>query len=261
MSGIGLCVIAIILTISPNIGTNILSSALSYIVTPMQRGLNTTVSWAGGHFSALANNQRLITENRELQAEIYQLQLELFRLNRASEENEMLNAALNMQQRYAELPTMGARVIAQDPNDWHRSFRIDRGSNDGISVNMPVIASGGLAGSIRYVHPNAAQFVSVLDHRFYAAVTTTRTEDSGFATGDIALMNQNLLRMEHIEATAQIMPGDRIVTSPDSAIFPPGLLVGEVIEVNTKPDGLSRYAIIRPAADLNNLEIVLVALE
>ncbi|MCL2224863.1 MAG: rod shape-determining protein MreC [Defluviitaleaceae bacterium] len=258
LSGIGICVIAIILTISPGIGSNIVSGGLSYVVTPMQSGLNSAVSWVSGNFSAIANNQHLIVQNRELQAEINRLEFENHRLSLAAEENAMLNAALNMHQQYSHLPTMGARVIAQDPNNWYRSFRIDRGANDGVEPWMPIIADGGLAGVVRYVNPTSSQFVSVLDSRFYAAVTASRTDDFGIATGDISLMQQGLLRMNHIEAHAQIMPGDEILTSTDSSVFPAGLLLGEVQSIHTNPDGLTRHAIIRPAANLANLEMVLV---
>jgi rod shape-determining protein MreC len=258
LSGIGVCVIAIIFTISPGIGRNILSGGFSYIVTPMQRGVNSAVAWVSGHFSALTNNQRLIAVNRELQAEINRLEFENHRLNLAAEDNEMLNAALNMHRRYAHLPTIGARVIGQDPSDRYRSFHIDRGSNDGVKMSMAIIADGGLAGVVRYVNPNRSQFVSVLDSRFAARVVSSRTEDVGTARGDTRLMSQGLLRMDSIEATAQIMPGDEILTSLCSSIFPAGLLLGEVVSVHTNPDGLTRFAIIKPAADLSELEMVLI---
>ena len=258
LTGIAICVIAIILTISPSTRTNIVSGGVSYVVTPMQRGLNATVAWVQGNFSAVINNQYLITANRELQAEVNRLEFENSRLQLAAEENAMLNAALDMHQRYAELPTIGARVIAHDPNNFYRSFRIDRGSNNGVEMGMAVIADGGLAGLVRYVHPTSAQFVSIIDTRFAAAVSSPRTEDAGIAEGDTTLMKQGLLRMNHIEATAQIMPGDEIVTSSNSSLFPPGLRVGEVVSIHANPDGLTRHAIIRPAANLTNPEMVLI---
>lgn len=259
LSGIGVCVLAIILTLNPGAGTNLLSSGLSLIVTPLQRGVNATTSWFGGHFSALTNNQHLITENRELLSEINRLELENFRLAQAAEENAMLNDALQMQQRYAHLPTMGARIIARDPNNWYRSFRIDRGANDGIEQGMAIIAGGGLAGVVRYVNPTSSQFVSVLDSRFAAAVVSPRTEDIGIARGSTALMQQGLMRLESRTTTWQIMPGDEILTSSTSSIFPAGLLVGEVVSVHTSPDGLTRYAIIRPAATIDtSTEMILI---
>jgi rod shape-determining protein MreC len=256
LSGIGVCIVAIILTINPGIGTSIISGGLSIVVTPLQSGISSSASWAQGHFSALTNNQRLITENRELLAEINRLEFENHRLNLLAEDNTILSAALNINQQYLHLPTIGARVIAHDPNNWYRSFRIDRGSNDGIAVGMPIIAGGGLAGEVRYVNPTSSQFVSILDSRFSAAVTAPRTGDFGIAEGDTTLMQQGLLRMNIKETTTQIMPGDEILTSSESTKFPAGLLLGEVQSIHTSPDGLTRFAIIRPVATLDDLEIV-----
>jgi len=261
LAGIIICVIAIVLTLSPGIGGNIVSNAVSRVIVPMQRGLNTTVGWVSGNISSFTNGRHLVTENEELQLEISRLQLELYRLNLAAEENVYLHEALNMQQRFPDLPTMGARIIAHDPNNWHRSFHIDRGINDGVEEGMAIIATGGLAGVIRDTNPRRAQFVSVYDTRFAAAVVAARTGDSGILRGDIAIMGQGFARMDHITADAQIMPGDEIVTSPHSAIFPEGLFIGEVVSIHPNPDGITRHAIIRPAATIAIGDMVLVITE
>ncbi|MCL2216877.1 MAG: rod shape-determining protein MreC, partial [Defluviitaleaceae bacterium] len=236
LSGIGICLLAIILTINPNIGSSFAARGLSVVVTPLQRGLNATIAWVQGHFSALANNQGLISQNRALNEQIARLQLENYRLQLASEENERLNAVLNMHQRYAELPTIGARVISHDPNDWNRSFHIDVGSRDGILEGMVVFGGGGLAGVVRDVNPTSSQVVSVIDSRFAAAVMSIRTEDVGVVRGDVRLMQQGLLRMEHFDVAAQILPGDEIDTSAYGSMFPRGLRVGTVREIHTNPD-------------------------
>ena len=260
LSGIGICILGIVLTISPGVGTNFLSRGLSMIVTPIQRGLNSTIAWVQGHFTALANNQGLISENRALQHEITVLQLENHRLRQAAEENERLSEVLNMHQRYAQLPTIGARVITGDVNDWNRSFTIDVGTRDGISPGMAVFGGGGLAGVVRYVNPTSSIVVSVIDSRFAAAAISVRTEDIGTVSGEVRLMQQGFLRMDHFDAAAQILPGDEIETSAHGTMFPRGIRVGTVREIHTNPDGLTRHAVIEPAADLENIEIVLVLL-
>ena len=261
LSGVVICVIAIILTLRPGIGGNIVSNAVSHILVPMQRGLNNTVGWVRGNFNSVANGRHLVAENEELQLELSRMQLELYRMNLAAEENLQLHEALNMQQRFPALPTMGARIIAIDPNNWHRSFHIDRGSNDGIEEGMAIIAAGGLAGVIRDTNPRRAQFVSVYDTRFAAAVVAARTGDPGILRGDVALMGQGLARLDHITADAQIMPGDEIMTSPHSAIFPEGLFIGEVVSIHPNPDGITRHALVRPAATIDIGDMVLVVAE
>ena len=260
ISGILICIVAIILTVSPATGPTIVERGLSFIVVPLQRGTSVSISWVQRQFSGFTNNQRLITENVELRRENDRLLAENVRMQRASEENAELMQLLNMQQRYAEFPTMGARVIGRDPNDWNRGFHIDRGSSHGLEVNMPVLGGGALIGIVREALPGSSYVVSITDRRFSVAVISERTGDIGIVGGTPELMQQGLARMNHIDAAAQIIPGDRLTTSPHSSIFPPGLLVGTVISVHPNPDGLTQFAIVEPAATLN-AEMVLVIAE
>lgn len=261
LSGILMCILAIIITISPTMAPTIAQRGLASIVAPMQRGLSASIGWAQGHFSALANNQRLVQENNELQEQLNNLLIENQRLRLAGDENAELNALLDINQRYADLATRGARVIARTPNDWYHRFFVDRGTRDGIEVNMPVLGDGGLLGVVRQALPRSSQFVSVIDSDFSAAVMSVRTGDIGEIRGDIILMQQGLTRMDRIEAGAQIMPGDMIQTSIHSSIFPPGILVGTVVSVHPNPDGHTRHAIISPVANLDNIGIVSIVTE
>lgn len=261
LSGIALCIVAIILTINPTFEPIIIARGLSQIVVPLQRGVSTSVAWVQGHFVALGRNQELLRENRILREEINHLIIENNRLQRADEENIRLSALLDMNQRYAQLPTMGARIIGQNSNDAVSRFFIDRGSNDYLSRNMAVLGDGGLIGVVRSVKPNHSTFFSIIDPSFSAAVISVRTEDIGNINGDLRLMQQGLIRMDHISATAQIMPGDEIITSPISSIFPPSLPVGTVRSIYSNPDGLTRHAIIIPFADVDNVEMVSIVTE
>ena len=261
LSGIGLCIAAIVLTVNPSAGPNIVARGLSYIVAPLQSGMSVSVTWVQGQFSAIGRSQELLRENRALREEISMLQIENYRLQRAEDENYRLNSLLNMNQRYAQLPTIGARIIGQNPNNVYNRFFIDRGTNDYVDRNMAVLGDGGLVGVVRQVHPNRAQFLSIIDADFSAAVMSERTEDIGTVRGDMRLMQQGLIRMDHISATAQIMPGDVIITSSHSSIFPPGVLVGTVQSIHSNPDGLTRHAIVTPAASTENLEVVQVVME
>ena len=261
LTGIGICILAIVLTVSPATAPTVLERGVSYIVTPMQRGVSTGISWVRGHFYVMSGNRRLLEENRRLQEQVSHLLIENHRLQLAGEDNAKLSALLDINQRYYSLPRMGARVIGATPNDWYHRFILDRGTNDGITNNMAVLGDGGLLGVVRRVRPTSSQFVSVIDSDFSAAVMSCRTGDIGEIRNDIILMQQGLMRMDRIVATAQIMPGDLIVTSTHSSIFPPGIIVGTVYSIHPNPDGHTRHAIIIPAANLSNIEVVSIVTE
>lgn len=261
LTGIALCILAIIVTISPTVAPNIVQRGVSLVVTPMQRGSSAAIAWVQGHFSAIANNQRLLAENARLQEQINLLLTENHRLELAGQENADLTALLDINRRYAHLTTLGARVIAVNPNDWYHRFFLNRGTRDGVQENMPVLGDGGLIGVVRQALDTRSQFFSVIDSDFSASVMSVRTGDIGMISGDIALMQQGQTRMDRIEPAAQIMPGDQIQTSIHSTIFPPGILVGTVVSVHPNPDGHTRHAIIEPAANLNNITVVSIVTE
>ncbi|MCL2373452.1 MAG: rod shape-determining protein MreC [Defluviitaleaceae bacterium] len=258
LSGIGLCLLAIFFTLRPDAEPLLVARGLATAVQPIQRGIAAATGWVGDGFSSIGDNRALIDENRQLQEEVIRLRLDNQRLQQADVENYRLNSLLAMHQQYAQLPLMAARVIGVNPSAWYSRFIIDRGSSNDVARNMAVIGNGGLLGVVRQVHPNRSQFLTVIDSDFSAAVMAVRTEDIGQIRGNIRLMQEGLTRMDHIAIEAQIMPGDEIVTSPHSSIFPPGLLVGTVESVHPNPDGLTRHAIIIPAACLFDIEMVLV---
>ncbi|MCL2286507.1 MAG: rod shape-determining protein MreC [Firmicutes bacterium] len=264
LTGIIICIGAVILTVNPSVassGSNFLQRGLSYIIAPMQRGASAAISWIRGNFSAMTDNQQLLQQIRTLQEEnnILRVENDMYRL--AAEEIDELIALLEIRRQYDNLPMIGARVIGADIIDWYHRFTVDRGTNDGIANNMAVIGDGGLLGVIRRADPGRSHFISVIDSGFSVAVMSTRTGDIGMASGNLQLMQQNRMRMDRIEATAQIMPGDELRTSIHSSIFPPGILVGTVESIHPNPDGHTRHAIIRPAASLDNIEMVLIVTE
>ena len=260
--GMALCILAMVITVRPDYSPSRLAQGFSYVVTPLQSGASYATNWVSSNLEFFWEMRGLQRENAALQEEISWLQLENRRLQLAGEENLLLTELLELRQRYEALPIMGARIIAQDPSDWHTRFTIDRGTNDGFARNMAILGDGGLVGVISEVYPNRAQVTAIIDDSFSVSVQTNRTGDTGVvrgeARGDLSLMQQGLLRMEYIETTASIMAGDEVFTSNISAVFPPGILVGTVVDIQPTPDGLAQVAIVRPAANVRRLENVLV---
>ena len=256
--GMGICVAAIIITINPNYRPSVIARSLGHVIVPLQSAATAATRWAGSRVSLLWEMSHLQQENARLREEIGWLEIENQRLRLAGDENQRLSELLYIRQRYAELPMIGAIIIAHDPNVWYSSFNIDRGSNDGLAPNMAVLGPGGLVGRIHRVYPNYSKVLSLIDDRFAAAVQSTRTDDWWVVKGDSRLMQQGLVRMDYIDSNAHIMAGDEVFTSINSTIFPPGIRVGTIMDVQPTPNGLAQYAIVRPFANVRNLEHVLV---
>ena len=258
--GITICLIAIIVTITGVAPTSFFGRVFGYVVTPLQRGASSATSWIGSRIDILANSQQILSENAALREENIRLVNENQRIPHLEEENKRLNLLLEMEQRYPHLTVVGARMIGQNPNDWESSFIVDRGSNHGIYPNMVVLGFGGVLGRVDEVGPNHARIVSIRDTRFAAAAVNARTEDIGTVRGNLVLGQDGLMRMDYIVATASFMTDDRIYTSDHGAFFPPGLFLGTVLSVHPSPGGggLTQYAIIQPAVDLDRMDFVLI---
>ena len=262
LTGMGVCVIAMMITINQSYRPGIFTRALSYVIVPLQSGTTSVANWVSSNVSMIWEINSIRDENTRLREEIGWLEIEMQRLRLAGEENLHLTELLYIRQRYGELPIVGATIIAWDHSSWYGSFTIDRGSNDGLEVDMAVLGTGGLIGRISEVYPNRSQVISIVDYRFAATVQSVRTGDTGIIRGDSTLMQQGLIRMEYIGEADNIMAGDELITSELSKIFPPAILVGTVLEVRPTPDRLAQYAIVQPSTDnIRRLEHVLVVNE
>ena len=250
IAGLCLCVFVIIISLSPLSAPAFVTNGLSRIVSPFQRAATGIVDW----FSSLADRGGLAEANRELMLENEILRLENSRLLMQVEETEMLYALLNMHNRYMNLPSVGVRVIGREPSFATSSFHIDKGYESGIRQNMAVFANGGLVGVVRDVQQGRSVVVTLLDGRFTAAGMCTRTGDFGIVRGQMT----GLLRMDFLEPDSEISPGDEIVTSLYSVVFPQGLSLGTVESVYLSRDGLSKYAFIVPATDVHDFDMALV---
>lgn len=252
------CVIAIVLTANPGLTPSAFERGAGYVIAPLQGGVSAFTQWTSKKFAIFKDNERLHEENEMLREAIMRLELEVDWLTIAEAENRLLFSFLEIDEIYAELPKVGARIIGKDPSDWYDSYNIDKGSNDGMTRNMAIVGSGGLTGVIREVYPTYSKFVSIIDSRCSVAVMNKRTEDKGILRGDISLMPHGLCRMDYINADAQIMAGDELVTSSHSSYLPPGIKVGTIIELRSSNNGMTRYAIVEPSADLNFQYVVLI---
>ncbi|MCL2708931.1 MAG: rod shape-determining protein MreC [Defluviitaleaceae bacterium] len=257
--GMGVCVLLIILSASPGVNPSFVEKAFGFVFAPVQKGATQLTGWFGGKISNFKDNGLTRAELIKLRERNTVLELEMERYLYLENENRMMAELLEMKSIYDELSMVGARIIAKDPNDWYDSYSIEKGSDDGIERNMAVIGiGGGLVGIIREVYPTYSKFVSLIDDRFSAAVMARRTEDQAVLKGDLNLMPGGLCLMYRIGIDAQVMPGDEIVTSPLSSFFPPGIVIGHVVTIESDGNGLTQSATVKPASSVRFDEIVMV---
>jgi rod shape-determining protein MreC len=249
-----LCVILIIINIFFSL--DFIGDATGFVVVPIEKSFCVSINWIESKFKALTNVFSIESENIKLKKKIDIYKINEQRTKMLEEENKSLRELINLVDVYKEYKLVGARVIAKDVSNWFDVFIIDKGLNDGIKNNMPVMISNSLVGKIVDAKKNYSKVCSIIDDKSSVSIKNSRTGDLGFVKGDLKLKLTGLCKLEFLDNDTEIMQGDEIITSQLSEIFPPGLLVGHVKEINNNEN--SKTGILKPEANLKNLDYVLI---
>jgi rod shape-determining protein MreC len=151
---------------------------------------------------------------------------------------------------------LAARVMAGAAAPGALTVTIDRGSEDGVAPDMAVLGARGVVGRVvGPVSPRAALVQLLIGRNAAAAVTFERSGAGAMMQGGSP---DGLLRGEFVPILADIQVGERVTTSGQDQIYPPGFLVGTVERV-TKV-GNDREIVVRPATDFSHVQLVLVVL-
>jgi rod shape-determining protein MreC len=193
-----------------------------------------------------------------LAEEAGRLRHEVRRLQALERENRVLRAQLGFQAA-APQRLIAAEVIARDLNTWWHTVRIGKGAVDGIRPDMPVLSPEGLIGKTVAVSGYTSDVRLLVDPDSSVSACLQRLEAFGMVRGGgVSRRGDALCRMTFLVKDLAIQPGEEVVTSGLSAIYPRGLLVGYVSRVYPDRSGLYQNADVIPAADLNALRIVYV---
>ncbi len=194
-------------------------------------------------------------ENLLLNKKINLLKIENSRYQELLLTNQRLQQLLNFQENTEEA-LLPARVIGWDSSGLFKSIIINKGENDGLKINMPVVNSEGAIGRAVSVSPNYAQVLLITDQNSAIDGLVQRSRCRGMLKG----RGLSECYFDYVIKTCDIVTGDTIVTSGLGRAFPKGLYLGTVKEINDSPDKLFKDVRVAPAVDFSKLEEVLVIL-
>jgi rod shape-determining protein MreC len=192
-------------------------------------------------------------ENSRLKNQADGLRRRLINQEEIIQENERLKKLLSFKGK-SGFSLIAARVIAKDPSNWDSVVIIDKGSNDGVRVNLAAITELGLAGQVIEVDRNQSKVMLINDPSFNVASLVQRTREEGIVSGTIT----GICRMKYLSLNSDVKSGDAVMTSGLSQEFPKGLLIGSVTEAEEDSSGLSKNCLIKPAVNLSKLEELLL---
>ncbi|MCI6165307.1 MAG: rod shape-determining protein MreC [Lachnospira sp.] len=241
--------------------TKPLRNIVSMIVVPIQRGMNDLGLWVSDKYDTLQEITVVLDQNKTLKEQVDNLTEENNQLKQESYELERLRNLYELDEKYPGYTKVGARVIERSTDNWSSSFKIDKGKNDGIEVDMNVIASGGLVGIVSEVGNNYSIVKTITEDNSMVSGMLIDTNETCIVKGDIELMETGLIHLMYFKNGTVVRNGDKIVTSNISDKYLEGILIGYVKDVETDSNNLTMSGYLVPAVEFNNLQEVLIITE
>jgi rod shape-determining protein MreC len=215
------------------------------------KGITDTTTWAWRTYGGLWRAQQ---ENRDLRRELTTTRSQLRQVAEYAEESERLRRLLDFKAR-APFQTVAAEIIAFSPGAGSNAILIDKGIDYGLTPDLAVITSAGVVGKTLSVYHHSSQLLLITDSSSGVGAMLERSRTQGVLKG----AGNNLCQLDYVMNEETVSPGDAVVTSGFDQIYPKGLPVGTVLKVG---DGnIYKSIVVRPAAELDRLETVLVVLK
>ena len=236
-------------------------NAVSSVVMPIQKGMNYIGLWTNDKYSQLQEVKRLLEENDELRSTVDSLPEEKNRLKQDTYELERLRQLYELDAQYEEYPKVGARIIGTSSDNWYSTFTINKGSEEGLKVDMNVVASGGLVGIISSVDSHSATVKTIIEDGSFVSGQLIDTGDKCTVEGNIKLMDSGLISIKYFNSSVNVRNGDKIVTSNISDKYLSGILIGYTKDVSLDVNNLTQSGYLIPAVDFEHLQEVLIITE
>ncbi len=237
------------------------------VVRDLREGAATVVSPVEGAADAVTRPLRnawhgvtdyddLRDENERLRAQVADGDASDIRQSDAEQQLAQLSAALDLPYA-ADVPTVAARVVTGPRSNFSHAVVIDKGTDDGLAVGMPVVTGAGLVGRISQATSSRSTVELLTDPDFRVGVRLVTTGQLGTARG--RGRDEPMTVDTAIDADARVARGTGLVTSGvDRSAYPAGIPVGKVTSTRQGSGGLALDLVIEPLADIDNLSYVSV---
>ena len=233
-------------------------NAVGYIVEPVAKLFNAVSNKTSDFFEYFSNKKLMVNKNYELDNRVMELEHENSKLKALEIENERLRNLLNFKEQNPDFKLSACTVISKDTSNYYSTFLIDKGTNDGIKTNMPVVGSKGVIGYIVETGATFAKVQTIIEGGSSLGCVVTRTGNTAVCEGDTALLKDGLMTMIYVSKEMNLVEGDIIETSGLGEIYPAGIAIGRIKEIKTQAITKTQYAVITPVEDFDFIREVFV---
>jgi len=225
----------------------------------VQSPVTTLSSSVNNYFQSISSLRTAQSENDLLKQRIQELEVEVQQKEDLASENGRLKSLLELKE---QIPykILAAQIIGRDPSIWFDTSIINRGSLDGVKLNMPIVTNGGLVGRVIAVSPLTAQIALITKDKSGLGAVVGELGNSN-ALGPVSGSGKKeTLEMGYVPGSVEVQSGETVYTTGQDGIYPAGLKLGEIVEVRSGSATTPHQIFIKPSANLYAMQEVAVLL-
>lgn len=248
-----------VLAVASNItGHSIPTILVQSVLTPLRAGANALTQQAEQMYDYMFRYEALEAENAALRAEIAEMREDSLMAEAISRENDRLRDLLELTASKEDYQLVDGYVIGRSSTEWTSTLNINRGTSHGVQVGMCAITENDeVVGLVVEAGSNYCVVKTILDSSLEVSATIASSGYGGMVQGGYSQGHSGLLRMDYLPSAAVIRNQDQVVTA-GSTVYPRNLILGNVIDAGLGKTGVEKYAILEPAADIDDLEQVFI---
>lgn len=226
------------------------------LVAPIQEGtmsVKDSIAQTFDRYLFIVNTRQ---ENERLKKELEKQQNQIFSLKEVKKENERLKKLLDFGKDIERRKVL-AQIVARDSSSEFKVLRINKGENHGLKLLSPVITQTGLVGYVYRLSPNYADILTILDQNNRVDAIVSRTRTHGILEGRSGFTCQ----FKYVSRTEKLEIGDEIITAGLGEIYPKGIKIGTITQIDKESFGITQKIEVTPSVDFDKLEEVVVLLD
>ncbi len=228
------------------------------IVSPVRTGFTWCKNQVTHFFSSMARYDELEAENSQLREQVNDLQKQINDLHYDKVQNDRYKEMLSIEENQYTFQYVSADVVTVPSDGWNESFGINAGTGAGIEKGDIVVCEGGLVGKVTEVGLNWATVSTFIDPRISVGAMILSTGDVGITEGTLEMKGKGQCLVRYLRKDSAVNRGDKIYTSGLGGVYPKGLLLGTVSDLQYEDSGLSLTAVLTPVVSFGDLKEVLV---
>jgi rod shape-determining protein MreC len=246
---------------SPSSPLHTVQRGIVEVLSPVQEGASKVLSPVRDIAGWFSDTLRAKSQRDQLRKQVAQLNTQVAEYRSAYLENAQLTREVGLDQGIgvARYNPVGANVISRDPTLWYQTVTIDKGSDDGVTLNDPALGDGALVGDVTTVDPSVSIVTLITDHTYAVAARDDATGDTGVLVP--AVGNPSQLLLQDLPNGAAIRAGDQVVTAgfksgPLQSLYPAGIPIGSVSNFDQNELSNNGQVQVAPTADLRHFDTV-----